>query len=209
MKLAALYLSAVIILVFVLQTFFGITDEISLVSRQVFQKPWTLLSAIFAHGSVSHLLSNIFALAFFGLLLEGIFGWRKFLSVFFISGIIAGIASAFFYTASLGASGAVFGIIGALAALRPRMAVIALGVPMAMIIAAAAWALLDLAGMFYPGNIANAAHLAGLAAGIAFGIYFRKRYPEPKKAKTRFPLSEKEISEWEGRYMKFKRFRRL
>ncbi|HLD85324.1 MAG TPA: rhomboid family intramembrane serine protease, partial [archaeon] len=153
------------------------------------------ITSIFIHGSMGHLLGNIFALGLFGSILERIHGTKKFLLVFFASGIVSGIASSFFYDAALGASGSIFGVLGMLAALRPKMMVWTYGVPMPMFIAAGFWLVLDIAGAFYPTNIANMAHIAGLAFGIAIGITQRNPQSEEKK-----PLSEEELDDWEQEY---------
>ena len=89
------------------------------------------------------------------------------MEIFFASGIAASLASAVFYPSSLGASGAIYGIIGALAATKPRMTVWAFGVPMPMFVASLLWLALDFGGLFYTSSVANAAHIAGLATGIA------------------------------------------
>jgi membrane associated rhomboid family serine protease len=72
---------------------------------------------------------------------------------------------------------------------------------MPMIVAAGFWAFIDLAGMFYPSDIANAAHLFGLVSGVIIGLALRKRFflrPEPKSK----VLDEEEIDRWEDEYMK-------
>ena len=55
--------------------------------------------------------------------------------LFFISGILANLISVNFYNSSLGASGAIFGVIGALVVVRPWMFVWAFGLPLPMIVA--------------------------------------------------------------------------
>ncbi len=178
----------------------GFTDSFVLVSSDAFSRPWILLTSIFLHGSVSHLLSNIVALGFFGFVLENTLGSRKFTAIFVSAGTIASIAS-LYYESSLGASGAIFGIIGALAAIRPRMTAFALGVPMPMFVAAALWALLDFAGVFYPTNVANIAHLAGLGSGIAAGFALRKDFAEGQRRKEKL-LTKEELDAWEEEHMR-------
>ena len=63
----ALWLTGIIVAVFFLQIVFPpLTQNFRLVSADVWSKPWTLLTAIFLHGSVIHLLYNGFGLAVFG-----------------------------------------------------------------------------------------------------------------------------------------------
>jgi len=193
-RYAAIMLCGAMALIFVAQNMIDITGSM-LLTKDVLSTPWTLITSIFIHGSMGHLLGNIFALGLFGSILERIHGTKKFLLVFFASGIVSGIASSFFYDAALGASGAIFGVLGMLAALRPKMMVWTYGVPMPMFIAAGFWLVLDIAGAFYPTNIANMAHIAGLAFGIAIGITQRNPQSEEKK-----PLSEEELDDWEQEY---------
>src|SRR3989344_9593651 len=111
----AVYLSLFIVLIFVIQIIIpSITDSLLLVSSEVIQRPWILVTSIFLHVDLRHLMGNIFGLVVFGLLLEKVIGYRKFLLVFFITGIIAGISALFLYDRVLGVSGALFGIIGTL-----------------------------------------------------------------------------------------------
>lgn len=188
-------------IVFIVQSFVhGFTDFFLLNSSLIGERPWILITSVFLHGSLSHLAFNMFALFIFGLLLEKFIGSRKFLAVFFLSGLIASIASSFAYSSSLGASGAIYGVIGMLAVIRPKMLVWTYGVPMPMVAAAAFYLVLDLAGLFYPTEIANAAHIAGLVCGAVIGLMVRK--PEPKQETKREKiLSDVEFKDWEDRWM--------
>ena len=180
----------------------GFTGQFALVSAQVLQRPWTLVTAIFLHGDVRHLIFNMFALALFGLILESIVGRKKFAAIFFAGGIFASIGSLFLYKAAIGASGAIFAILGALAILRPRMQVWVSFVPMPMIVAAAVWAIGDFIGLFVPTGIANLAHLAGLGFGLASGLYLRRQFGEHREAYQLDEKSEKLIDDWEKQWMK-------
>jgi len=201
MKYISFVLAIVCTVVFGLQLAMPmVTDLFVLESSRVLINPWILVTSIFLHESVSHLVFNMFALLLFGFILENIIGTRKFLFLFFAGGICAGIASAVFYQASLGASGAIFAVIGCLAVLRPKMIVWAIGVPMPMFIAAIFWALIDLAGIFYPSNVANAAHLGGLIFGVIFASIVRKNYKQHKE-KEKNVLNKKQISDWENDYL--------
>ena len=199
---ATLTLAAVLAVVFAFQSVMpGITDAFLLDSTQAGREPWTLVTSMFLHGSLLHLGSNLFSLFIFGLVAESLIGTRRFILVYVASGLVASVASLFFYDASLGASGAIFGIIGFLAIVRPRLIVPAFGVPLPILAAAALWIVLSFAGLFSPGEIAYAAHLGGMAAGAAIGGIVRKEYRE-ERAHRRRPVSDKEINEWEEQYMK-------
>jgi membrane associated rhomboid family serine protease len=200
----ALIFAVLCILIFIVQLAIpSFTDAFVLVSADAFARPWILVTSIFLHGSTEHLLYNMLALALFGTILERIIGSKKFLFVFFLTGVIASIASTFIYNASLGASGAIFGLLGCLAILRPRMTIWAMGVPMPMFVAVIVWLLIDLAGIFYPTNIANAAHIAGLLSGIVIGILWRNKFKiETRKQQKPKIVEEKELENWEDEWMK-------
>ena len=195
----ALILCGVCVIVFLVQTALpDVTDSFILISADAASRPWILVTSIFLHGSAEHLLGNIFALGLFGSILEKLIGTRKFIAMFFVSGIVSGTVSLMFYAASLGASGAIFGLLGMLAALRPKMMVWTYGVPMPMFMAAGFWLLLDIAGVFYPTSIANMAHISGLIFGAAIGILSRTPQEEIKNDKS---LSDEKINEWEQQWM--------
>ncbi|MFZ3076981.1 MAG: rhomboid family intramembrane serine protease [Candidatus Aenigmatarchaeota archaeon] len=202
MRYYSLYLVGICVIVFALQNIFpAITDNFSLVSARALSEPWMFFTAIFLHADIMHLLYNMFALALFGSMLEKIVGGRNFLAIFIISGLIASAAAFFFYGASLGASGAIFGILGALAVLRPRMT-IWLYVPMPMFVAIFVWAALDLTGFLYPSGIANAAHLAGLGAGLLFGLALRKKFGERAPKRRQYEIGSEEFRRWEDEWVK-------
>lgn len=142
---------------------------------------YTLLSSIFVHANFTHILFNMMALLFMGTFLEGIIGTRKFLSVFFITGIVGGLAFLLETAMSnelvfaLGASGAIFGISGALMVLRPNVPVVVFPFPMSMPLWVAM--LFNLFFIYFLSfflPIANSAHIGGLIAGLICG-YFIKR----------------------------------
>jgi len=199
----ALKLLAVCVIVFILQNIYqDLTDQFSLDSSLFLLRPWTIITYIFLHGSFEHLFYNMFALGLFGSVLEGVIGGKKFLLTFFVSGIIAGIGSLIFYTSSIGASGAIYGILGALAILKPRMTVYVGFVPLPMALAVILWTAGDLLGLFSPSDlIAHAAHLFGLVFGLLYGIYLRKDYGETFVKKPKEEIGDKEFKAWEEKYM--------
>jgi membrane associated rhomboid family serine protease len=195
---AALWMSLVIFIIFLLQLIMeGFTDLFILDSRIVLFRIWTLLTAIFLHSGLPHIMYNLFGLALFGSILESIIGSRKFLILFFVSGLVASLASLPFYTRVLGASGAVFGILGMLGILRPKLTVWLYSMPMPMILALFVWAAGDVLGIFAPSGTANIAHLGGLFVGVAAGIYYRKQFRERKDRKEDVFIDEEKVKEWE------------
>ena len=194
----ALWLSFVIFIIFLLQVFIeGFTDYFVLDTKLVLFKFYTLVTAIFLHSGIPHLFYNLFGLALFGTILEHIIGSKKFLILFFISGFAASLVSVPFYTKVLGASGAIFGILGMLGILRPKMTVWVYSMPMPMILALFVWGTGDVLGIFAPAGTANIAHLGGLGIGIIAGLFYRKQFRERKEKKEDIYIDEKKVKEWE------------
>jgi hypothetical protein len=142
-----------------------------------FSEPWTFVTSIFLHGGVQHVFFNMFALFIFGIFLEGLVGAKKFILIYFLAGIVGSVG--YMITAidssipAIGASGAVYGLIGALAALRPTAMIYMGFAPMPMIVAAIFYGVLDFVGLFSPSGIAHGSHLAGMFLGVATGLYLR------------------------------------
>lgn len=168
------------IIVFLLQIIPGFTKYFIL-NENSMKEGWRFVSSIFLHGNLIHLIYNLFALALFGSILEKLINSRNFLIVFFITGILANLVSVNFYSSSLGASGAIFGVIGALIIVRPMLIIWAFGMPMPIFIAGIVWAMGDLLGAygFLTGNpinnTGNIAHLSGMLFGLLIGVLFRKK----------------------------------
>lgn len=204
-KFYALWLCLFCAIVFVLQFIPGFT-EYFLLNVSSWREPWRFLTAIFLHGDIGHLLYNLFALALFGSIIERFIGGRRFLIVFFISGIIANLVSVNFYDSSLGASGAIFGVIGALVIVRPMLTVWAFGLPMPMFLAGALWAIGDVIGAvgFFVGNplnnTGNLAHLFGMLVGFIFGFFYRNKIDVEKK--SHFEFDESSMRNWEDVYLR-------
>ena len=154
-----------------------------------FQKPWTFISSMFMHGGFYHLFANMIVLFFLGITLENKLGTKRFLLIYFLSGIAGSLGYMITATNPLipavGASGAIYGILGTLAVLMPFLMVWIWGiVPMPMIAVAILWGLADFFGVFSSGSgIAHGAHLGGLFVGLIFGAYLK--LSERKRAENR------------------------
>jgi membrane associated rhomboid family serine protease len=200
-KYLALWLSLVCIIMFVLQLLIpGFTDALVLEQGKAIEV-WRFVSAIFLHGGMGHLISNLFALALFGTILEGYVGSRKFLFVFFASGIFANLVAVWFYPSSLGASGAIYGVLGALVILRPMMAVWVGGIPMPMMIAGIVWVGGSVLGLFYPSTTGHIAHLSGIGIGLIFGSIWRDWSAKVERAE-KLRLNEEYMRDWEDSNIK-------
>jgi rhomboid protease GluP len=134
---------------------------------------YRLITSMFVHGGFIHLLFNMYALYFLGRIVEGVYGVDKFLTFYFLSGLVGNIGTQIFYYGSLsvGASGAIFGLVGVLFAagfrkdtpyaLKPLTGSALL--PMILI---------NIVFGFMPGtNINNAAHLGGFLTGMVLGYF--------------------------------------
>jgi membrane associated rhomboid family serine protease len=166
---------------------------------------YRFLTAIFLHGSITHLAFNLFALFFFGLVLEKTIGTKRFMITFLVTGIIANIISVNFYNSSLGASGAIYGVIGAATILRPMMMIYTFGAIMPMFLAAIIYVLADILrayGAFGPTNVGSIAHLSGIGLGLLLGVYYRIKFKKIQNRKMEVRFDEGSMERWEDRFVK-------
>jgi rhomboid protease GluP len=134
---------------------------------------WRLLTSLFIHFGIAHLVLNMLALVMFGSLVERLYGSVNYLLIYILAGIAGSLASISWRPEinSAGASGAIFGILGALLAAQLR----AKGTfPPDILRPIRSWALVFLgssvcAAFRYKG-IDNAAHLGGLVTGFLIGL---------------------------------------
>lgn len=199
-KTAVFPIVIITVIIFILQIIFGndFTTSFVLISKDVFTRPWILLTSIFLHGSPMHLVFNMYALAMFGPLLEQKIGAKRFLFVYLASGLIASFLSSFFYTSALGASGAIMGMLGVLIILMPDLRLLLFFViPAPLWLAGIIFALLDLFGVFFPSNVGNIAHLVGLGVGLLYGLYLKKHSRTyHKKFSSKSHLDKEDLEEY-------------
>lgn len=134
---------------------------------------WRLLTNVFLHAGIFHLLMNMYALLFIGILLEPRIGSARFLSAYLFTGLVASTNSLWWHevTVSLGASGAIFGMYGVFLALLTTNYVERTA-RKAQLTSIGIFVVYNLANGL-KGNIDNAAHIGGLISGIVIGyIYF-------------------------------------
>jgi uncharacterized protein len=175
---AVMPLLVVNVIFFALQIFLGrdFTNSLLLLSSDIFARPWILITHMFLHASPYHLLFNMYVLYAFGPMVEQRIGTKRFLFIYFVSGIAAAIVSSFFYHSALGASAAIMGILGVLIILMPELQLLFFFViPMSLRTAAIIIVLIDVFGIIHPSGVANIAHLAGLACGLLYGLYLKKQ----------------------------------
>jgi rhomboid protease GluP len=160
-----------------------VLNEGALVPALVAQgEAWRLLSSVFLHSGAVHLGFNMISLYFLGSFVEVAFGRARFLALYLLSGLAGGLAYLYFgdfNAPAVGASGAIFGLLGGILGYALRRGTFSWQNPLVRQL------LILLALNLYIGfsvpNISNTAHLGGLAGGFVFGwliapsIYSRKR----------------------------------
>jgi len=174
-------------LVFMAQSFFDGPYPEEKITRLLALYPWNweefrpyqLVTHMFTHGGLGHILFNMFALWSFGSMLERVWGPKRFLIFYLVCGLAAGVAQLFLSDApAVGASGAIMGLLAAFAYLFPNTQLIIFPFPVPV---KAKWAIIviaaiDLFGGVYPtgSNIAHFAHLGGLVMGLVLVIIWNK-----------------------------------
>ena len=141
---------------------------------------WRLLSAIFLHGSLLHLAMNMLGLYTAGMIVERIYGPRLFLIIYLASGLLGSALSLHFaarQALSVGASGAVFGVAGALlAALFQHRDKLARALSKQTQAGIGFFVLYSLVQGFGQSGIDNAAHVGGLLAGCLAAFILPERF---------------------------------
>ncbi|MEE9583184.1 MAG: rhomboid family intramembrane serine protease [Dehalococcoidales bacterium] len=156
-----------------------LSNSLALLPGEFFvEQPWGIITSMFVHAGFFHIFANMFTLYFFGSYLYRLIGQRRFLLIYFGGGILGSI----FYIVlapltpplhpAVGASGAVFALGGALAAMRPNIKVIIFPIPVPLPL----W-LAVIGGFFiflFVSGIAWQAHLGGLILGLVAGYRLKK-----------------------------------
>jgi len=148
---------------------------------------WRFVTPVFLHVNILHLSLNMLNLIVLGIFVERIFGHVRFLLIYLITGVISIIASFYFapQEISVGASGAIFGLVGAysLFIVIHRKAFRREGIP------ALSWLVLIIGinlgiGLIIP-NVDNYAHVGGFLGGCVLGWFFAPFYiPRIEEGKT-------------------------
>jgi rhomboid protease GluP len=150
-------------------------------------QPWRVLASNYVHIGIIHIFFNMWCLWNLGGLAESIFDRWTYLLIYTASGIAGSLASLWWHPQGIGAgaSGAIFGLAGGLIAVlylgRLPFAKEALRPTLRSLVMFAAY---NLFFGLVPG-IDNAAHLGGLAAGLALGAVLAASVTEPPEVRTR------------------------
>ncbi len=141
----------------------------------VLSRPWTLVTYLFLHGSPGHLFFNMLFLFFFAPELERRVGSKTFLTIYLLSGIVAGTGH--LLTSEnpvVGASGALFGVFACLAIIAPHIKAYIYFIPMKITYAVILFAAMDILLIGADDMVARTAHLSGLFVGIVYGMRLKK-----------------------------------
>lgn len=201
------------VLVFLAQTAFGGNTELNSVTdlfalhhykSEVF-RPYQLITHMFMHGGLFHLLFNMLALWMFGSMVEKVWGPQRFLIFYFICGFVAALAQMGAYihewwpidhmmlnasdaeqyqvilrkTATVGASGAIMGVLAAFGYMFPNTTLFIMPIPFPI---KAKYAIMGIIALDVFGgvvkvqgdNIAHFAHIGGALAGLLLVLFWNK-----------------------------------
>jgi membrane associated rhomboid family serine protease len=192
-----------VIMFFVEITAPGFASQLVLQPRHVLVEPWTLVTYMFLHdpNNLMHILFNMLGLYWFGARVEERMGGKRFLALYFISGLSGAILSLLLVpNAVIGASGAVFGVMLAFARFWPDAQILfffilPLQARFAVMVMAAMelWAGLRGTG----GGVANFCHLGGFAGAYLYLIYLQRRAGVKKfRAQTVAPVAKDNLVNW-------------
>ncbi len=140
------------------------------------ERPWTIVTSMFTHIEIFHILFNMLTFYCFGTYLISLIGQPRFVLVYLLGGIAGGLVYMLLAppsTVAIGASGAVFALGGALAVLRPsvKVFVFPIPVPIPLWIAVVGGFVLV---AFQP-YVAWQAHLGGVLFGAVAGYWYKRR----------------------------------
>lgn len=148
-------------------------------STEFFPQIYTLFTSMFVHGGFAHIFGNMLVFFFMGIAFEQRIGWKNFLIIYLITGVCGALSHSLLNLGSpitlIGASGAIFGILGAFAYSYPRDEVV-MPIPVGImfitrikvIYAAAIFAVLEtvIVMLDVQDSTAHFAHLGGLVSGV-------------------------------------------
>jgi membrane associated rhomboid family serine protease len=172
-------LIANVLVFFLQQTMPGLEMQLAFIPALILARPWTIVTYMFLHAGLTHLLFNMIALYFFGPRVEQRIGSERFFALYMISGMSGGLLSFVFAPAAavVGASGAIFGVLLAFARFWPRDRIYIWGVlPIEARWLVIGYTAISLWGGFGGGasGTAHFAHLGGFVGGFLYLLYMQR-----------------------------------
>ncbi len=193
-----------VIAFFVQNTVPGFANALAFYPPFALMRPWTFVTYMFLHGGMMHILFNMLGLYFFGSAVETRMGERRFLVLYFLSGIAGALLSMIFSSRSavIGASGGVFGIMLAFARFWPDNIIMVWGIiPVPARIMVIIMTLMSVWSGFggSGGNTAHFAHLGGfVGAWLYLKWWERGRTDFKKRAVAGPPEVNKRVESWQS-----------
>lgn len=158
------------------------------------EKIYTIFTSMYLHGGLLHVLMNMFILILAGIPFEERIGAKKFAIIYFVSGVIATILFSFIDLNStaflIGASGAIFGILGAFATLYPRdevfMPLFIIFAKVPVLFAVVLFLALETLYVAFAiqDNVAHIAHIGGLITGVVLALLLKGKAQKEIKAEN-------------------------
>jgi len=136
---------------------------------------WRLVTAMFLHGGLIHIGFNMMTLMQFGPALEELYGSARYLFLYVVTGALGFVASALMGHFSIGASGALLGLIGAMLAVTSKRGGSFMRELRSRLITSVA--ILFMIGFWGGLGIDNSAHIGGFAVGFVLGKIYEDRQP--------------------------------
>jgi len=137
-------------------------------------QPWRLVTAVFLHGSLTHIAFNMWVLMDIGPILEELYGSARYLFIYVATGVGGYLLSGFIGHNSVGASGALLGLIGVMLSLTMGRKTATMQMLQSQIIR---WLVYIAIMGFVMSGIDNFAHLGGFLCGFALGKILSDREP--------------------------------
>jgi uncharacterized protein len=144
--------------------------------RTFFSEPWTIITFMFTHQEFWHILANMVTLFFFGSFFNRIAGVKYLFITYLVGGLCSGIFVLLLspdYAITIGASGAVFALMGAVTLIEPNLKVFIFPIPIPIPL----WVgtLIGFLILLPIGGVSWQGHLGGLLFGLLIGWYLRDK----------------------------------
>jgi membrane associated rhomboid family serine protease len=180
----------------------GLFDPFVFVPAYILVRPWTMITYMFLHGGITHVLFNLLTLYFFGPRVEQRLGSSRFITLYFISGVSGALLSLLLapHAAIIGASAAIFGVMLAYAEFWPRDVIYIWGI----LPVQARWLVIitTMASIYFGftgsvRGVADFAHLGGYVGAFFYLLWLKNaRGSKPFRARATALIDETGLRNW-------------